>query len=407
MIDHICFYALRLLFGSVSVHSLEKFCLLCFLNRFTKSNKDCVYCLLHLIRSLCNRRCFVSLQNQEDTEYIHYTTRNSQQSKETWGSPSLLEKMRSIMLLDPTAMAIVSSITSTSVDLSSSRICVTPKTPKIFTNNSESKRTYLRFCTSSRRYGKLRFAASMVPLKHTREEKHQNHVTPPNQGHDIFEEIKHRFLSFKKAKYMENLERFQSLAKSQSPKFMVIACADSRVCPSEILGFQSGEAFTVRNIANIVPSYESGPSETKAALEFAVNSLQVENILVVGHSRCGGIRALMTMDDDETEQDIDSRNFIKNWVVIGKTARSISKTVASELSFEQQCQHCEKESVNCSLRNLLTYPWIVDRVKNGTLSIHGGHYDFTECTFEKWTVDYKKRSYVEGKITVKDRSIWK
>ncbi|CAN6983244.1 unnamed protein product [Brassica oleracea var. botrytis] len=205
---------------------------------------------------------------------------------------------------------------------------------------------------------------------------------------------------------MDNLERFQSLAKSQSPKFMVIACADSRVCPSEILGFQPGEAFTVRNVANIVPTYESGPSETKAALEFAVNSLQVENILVVGHSRCGGIRALMTMDDDETEEDIDSRSFIKNWVVIGKPAKSISKSAASELSFDQQCQHCEKESVNCSLRNLLSYPWIEERVKKGILTIHGGYYDFTECTFEKWTVDYKERSCGERKLAVKDRSIW-
>ncbi|KAL0789196.1 hypothetical protein Bca101_005442 [Brassica carinata] len=275
------------------------------------------------------------------------------------------------MLLDPTAisplytstgftqlhfstMAIVSSIMSTSVDLSSSGVCVFPNTSKIFGNSANQLPTYLRLSTSSR----------------------------------------------------DNLERFQSLAKSQSPKFMVIACADSRVCPSEILGFQPGEAFTVRNVANIVPTYESGPSETKAALEFAVNSLQVENILVVGHSRCGGIRALMTMDDDETEEDIDSRSFIKNWVVIGKPAKSISKSAASELSFDQQCQHCEKESVNCSLRNLLSYPWIEERVKKGILTIHGGYYDFTECTFEKWTVDYKERSCGERKLAVKDRSIW-
>ncbi|CAN6813897.1 unnamed protein product [Brassica oleracea] len=305
-------------------------------------------------------------------------------------------------------MAIVSSIMSTSVDLSSSGVCVFPNTSKIFGNNANQLPTYLRLSTSSRRHAKLRLAASIskVPLKLTREEKHQDHVASPEKGHDVFEEIKHRFLTFKKDKYMDNLERFQSLAKSQSPKFMVIACADSRVCPSEILGFQPGEAFTVRNIANIVPTYESGPSETKAALEFAVNSLQVENILVVGHSRCGGIRALMTMDDDETEEDIDSRSFIKNWVVIGKPAKSISKSAASELSFDQQCQHCEKESVNCSLRNLLSYPWIEERVKKGILTIHGGYYDFTECTFEKWTVDYKERSCGERKLTVKDRSIW-
>nr|GEV51927.1 beta carbonic anhydrase 5, chloroplastic isoform X2 [Tanacetum cinerariifolium] len=80
---------------------------------------------------------------------------------------------------------------------------------------------------------------------------------------------------------------------------MVISYADSRVFPSYILGFQPGEAFVVCNIANLVPSFENGPCETNAALEFSVNALQVENILVTGHSCCGGIRALMNMDDED------------------------------------------------------------------------------------------------------------
>ncbi|KAI7992260.1 hypothetical protein LOK49_LG12G00699 [Camellia lanceoleosa] len=104
----------------------------------------------------------------------------------------------------------------------------------------------------------------------------------------------------------ENLECYENLAKSQAPKFMVIACADSRVCPSYILGFQPGEAFVVRNVANLVPPFVNGPTETNAALEFAVNSLEVENILVIGHSCCGGIRALMSMQDD-----VNSRWFME------------------------------------------------------------------------------------------------
>ncbi|KDO81158.1 hypothetical protein CISIN_1g020134mg [Citrus sinensis] len=94
-------------------------------------------------------------------------------------------------------------------------------------------------------------------------------------GLDYFEEMKQRFLSFKKNKYFEELEHFQNLAKAQSPKFMVIACADSRVCPSYILGLQPGETFMIRNVANLVPPLENGPSETNAALEFAVNTLEV------------------------------------------------------------------------------------------------------------------------------------
>ncbi|CAN7015679.1 unnamed protein product [Brassica rapa subsp. trilocularis] len=212
--------------------------------------------------------------------------------------------------------------------------------------------------------------------------------------------MKQRFLAFKKLKYMDNLEHFKKLADAQAPKFLVIACADSRVCPSAILGFQPGEAFTVRNIANLVPSYESGPTETKAALQFSVNTLEVENILVIGHSRCGGIQALMSMEGEG-----DSRSFIHDWVIVGKKAKESTKAVASNLHFDHQCQHCEKTSINHSLERLLGYPWIEEKVRKGSLSLHGGYYDFVNCTFEKWTVDYGSKKEVSG-IAVKNRSIW-
>ncbi|XP_052205866.1 beta carbonic anhydrase 5, chloroplastic isoform X5 [Diospyros lotus] len=208
-----------------------------------------------------------------------------------------------------------------------------------------------------------------------------------------------RFLNY----FKDNFECFQNLAKGQAPKFMVIACADSRVCPSHILGFQPGEAFVVRNVANLVPPYENGPSETNAALEFAVNALEVEYILVVGHSFCGGIRALMSMQDKE-----NSSSFIQSWVVVGKNARLSTKAAASNLDFEQQCRHCEKESINRSLLNLLTYPWIEEKVGRGLLSIHGGYYDFVDCTFEKWTLDYEETTMRKetGIYSLKDRETW-
>ncbi|XP_068636958.1 beta carbonic anhydrase 5, chloroplastic-like [Aristolochia californica] len=195
---------------------------------------------------------------------------------------------------------------------------------------------------------------------------------------------------------------FKNLAEAQEPKFLVIACADSRVCPSAILGFQPGEAFTVRNIANLVPPFESGASETKAALEFSINILQVRNILVIGHSRCGGIRALMSMQDE-----VDSNgNFIKDWVVIGKNAKLYTKSIAEKLSFDHQCRHCEKESIKLSMQRLLTYPWIEEKVKNGFLSIHGGYYDFIDCTFEKWTFNYRGSSKDDSSLLTKDHSFW-
>ncbi|GAB2292029.1 hypothetical protein Dimus_026277 [Dionaea muscipula] len=230
---------------------------------------------------------------------------------------------------------------------------------------------------------RLKAMAENVVSKEETEVKLEN-------GSDLFIDMRSRFLSFKRDTYLRNLERFENLAKSQTPKFMVIACADSRVCPSTILGFKPGEAFMLRNVANLVPPFEKGPSETNAALEFAVNSLEVENVLVIGHSCCGGIQALMSMEDEG-----DSRSFIRSWVLVGKKARANTKAAVPNLHFEQQCQHCEKESVNCSLENLLTYPWIEERVAKGVLSLHGGYYNFVDCTFEKWTLDYRKGSLKE------------
>ncbi|OIW13641.1 hypothetical protein TanjilG_07983 [Lupinus angustifolius] len=220
--------------------------------------------------------------------------------------------------------------------------------------------------------------ASMGPPQLTKQLNNNNKrvtLSGAEDGCDIFNDLKHRFLSFKH-KYM--------------------------VCPSNILGFQPGEAFIVRNVGNLVPPLESGPSETNAALEFAVNSLLIENILIIGHSCCGGIRALMSMQDDE-----NASSFIKSWVIIGKNARIKAETVASNLSFDEQCTHCEKESINNSLSNLLTYPWIEEKVAKEELFVHGGYYNFIDCSFEKWTLDYRGTKLEEnGRIAVKNKVFW-
>ncbi|MBA0799078.1 hypothetical protein Gohar_009612 [Gossypium harknessii] len=267
--------------------------------------------------------------------------------------------------------------------------------------------TQFRFWTSFRSKTGVKLKASAEPPALTRELKgdEQKGIMEMESGCDLFDNFELEVvLSFDPFLCLsrENLECYQALAKGQAPKFMVIACADSRVCPSTILGFEPGEAFMVRNVANMVPTYESGPSETNAALEFAVNSLEVENVFIIGHSCCGGIRALMSMQDKA-----ESSSFIRSWVIVGKNAKLSTKAAASNLSFDQQCTHCEKESINNSLLNLLTYPWIEEKVKKGMLSLHGGYYDFVNCTFEKWTLDYKG-SIMNGKnrVVVKDRLFW-
>ncbi|XP_044487953.1 beta carbonic anhydrase 5, chloroplastic-like isoform X1 [Mangifera indica] len=304
-------------------------------------------------------------------------------------------------------MAIVASTSLSKHPLFSSSFLPASTTPtKIFSSKlrfRETEQIRFRLSTFFKSNPGFLLMASKEPVGLTTElgsDKIETAVGVEN-GCGMFDEMKHRFLSFKKKKFMENLEHYLNLSNAQTPKFMVIACADSRVCPSYILGFHPGEAFIVRNVANMVPPCESGPSETNAALEFAVNSLQVENILVIGHSRCGGIRALMSMEDEA-----DS-SFIQNWVVVGKNARLKTKSAAHNLSFDHQCRHCEKESINCSLLNLLTYSWIEEKVEKGTLSLHGGYYDFIDCTFEKWTLDYEGSNLKESdKFAVRSQSFW-
>ncbi|CAN1332311.1 Beta carbonic anhydrase 5, chloroplastic [Linum perenne] len=279
-------------------------------------------------------------------------------------------------------MAILSSPSSLSNNPSSSLIpssSSAPSTPSFARPQSisGSELANFRSLTASKSMSACKLKVSSNPTGLTKERENDDAATV--SAENLFDDMKSRFLSFKKNKYLENKEHYERLAESQAPKFLVIACGDSRVCPSNILGFQPGEAFVVRNVANLVPPFE------------------VQNILVVGHSRCGGIRALMSMHDD-----VETSSFIGGWVSVGMNARTRTKAVASNLSFDNQCTHCEKESVNCTLSNLLTYPWIEEKVRSEELSIHGGYYDFVNCTFEKWTLDYQQ----DGEVSVKDRSRW-
>ncbi|KAG9133171.1 hypothetical protein Leryth_027128 [Lithospermum erythrorhizon] len=202
---------------------------------------------------------------------------------------------------------------------------------------------------------------------------------------DSVQRIKTGFTHFKKDKYEKNPALFGALAKTQSPKFLVFACSDSRVCPSHILNFQPGEAFIVRNIANMVPPFDPKKySGAGAAIEYAVVHLKVENILVIGHSRCGGIKGLMSIPDDGTTNS----DFIEDWVKICLPAKSKVKSECSNLHIDEQCTNLEKEAVNISLGNLLTYPFVREAVTKNTLELKGGHYDFVQGAFETWTLDF-------------------
>ncbi|KAL2559753.1 Beta carbonic anhydrase 2 [Forsythia ovata] len=167
---------------------------------------------------------------------------------------------------------------------------------------------------------------------------------------DPVERIRTGFDHFKREKYEKNPALYGELAKGQSPKFLVFACSDSRVCPSHILNFQPGEAFIVRNIANMVPPYDQKKySGGGAAIEYAVLHLKVENIVVIGHSCCGGIKGLMSIPDDGTTQS----DFIEEWVNICKPAKAKVKAEWNKLGFHRTVHNVGKGGSKCFTRELV------------------------------------------------------
>ncbi|KAH7528471.1 carbonic anhydrase 2 [Ziziphus jujuba] len=205
----------------------------------------------------------------------------------------------------------------------------------------------------------------------------QGQIPPPFDP--AVEAIKNGFIDFKINQFERYPCCYKELAKGQSPKFLVFACSDSRVSPTFILNFKPGEAFMVRNIANLVPPFNQiRYSGVGAAIEYAVSVLGVENILVIGHSRCGGIKRLMELPGDGSVHF----DFVDDWVQIGLPAKS--KVIAQCVPPDQQCEACEKEAVNLSLVNLQTYPYVQEKISKKKLALRGGYYNFVNGSFELW-----------------------
>jgi carbonic anhydrase len=169
-------------------------------------------------------------------------------------------------------------------------------------------------------------------------------------------------------KFDSDHEVFEKLAEEgQNPKVMWIGCADSRVVPELITGADPGELFDVRNIANVVPPAASAACATGAAVEYAVRHLEVGHIVICGHSECGGIKALESPPDEESEPHIAA------WLELARPARE--KVLASGVADEDQYLETIKVNILMQCENLRSYPCVRDREGSGELSIHAWLYD--------------------------------
>ena len=172
---------------------------------------------------------------------------------------------------------------------------------------------------------------------------------------------------FREGAWPERRALFERLAaQGQRPQAMVIACSDSRVDPAMIFDAGPGELFVVRNVANLVPPYQPDGAYhgTSAAVEFGVRSLGVQEVIVMGHGLCGGVQALIA--DAEPAGD-----FVGPWIRLAeRTRRGVLACDAPDRQLAG-----EHAVVRVSLENLATFPWIASGVADGTLRLHGAHFD--------------------------------
>lgn len=177
---------------------------------------------------------------------------------------------------------------------------------------------------------------------------------------------------FKAIGWQLQRQRWNELAEKQSPKLMVIACSDSRVDPTLIFDTNPGEIFVVRNVANMVPPFETTPGRhgVSAALEFAVTQLEIPEIVVLGHQDCGGCGAALSQRFENKEPG--EGGFIANWISLLDDARE--KVVAEHGEGEEALHALEHEAVKVSIANLRTFPCIRSRERTGRIALHGAYF---------------------------------
>jgi carbonic anhydrase len=179
------------------------------------------------------------------------------------------------------------------------------------------------------------------------------------------------YMKFMAEDFERHRELFQDICRKQNPHTLFIGCSDSRVVPNLITQTGPGELFIVRNIANIVPPYRQTEEyvATTSAVEYAVLALNVDTIVVCGHSNCGGCAAL-----NLPPEKIDHLPHVRKWLEVSREVKGRVDRLMSGDSAEEREWLTEQVNVLVQMKNLLTYPYVAERYRQGKLNIHGWHY---------------------------------
>ena len=193
-----------------------------------------------------------------------------------------------------------------------------------------------------------------------------------------FAELLRGYRRFRKEGYPRQKARYDDLvSQGQSPKLMIIGCSDSRVDPAQIFDVDPGEIFVVRNVAALVPPFETTPGlhGVSAALEFAVQFLQVRQIVVMGHGMCGGCQAALTRDLHGTKPG--EGGFIANWIhLLDHVREPIAENLGT--SGREAERAMEMAAVGVSLENLRTFPCVREKESSGELKLRGAFFAISE-----------------------------
>ena len=179
---------------------------------------------------------------------------------------------------------------------------------------------------------------------------------------------------FRNGGWAEQRERWEQLAEGQSPKVMIIACSDSRSEPSQIFDTNPGEIFVVRNVAALVPPFETTPGRhgVSAALEFAVQFLKIEEIVVMGHGMCGGCHAALHRSMVGAEPG--RGGFIADWIAVLDEAAETVRAAHPDIDNREAGRAMEMAAVRVSIDNLRTFPCIQEKERRGTLKLRGAFF---------------------------------
>ncbi len=198
---------------------------------------------------------------------------------------------------------------------------------------------------------------------------------------------KEGYSKFIKKYFEENKALFEALSNIQKPDTMIITCSDSRINPALILDAQPGEIFISRNIGNVVPAYQPSLGSTQAAIEYAVNVLNVKKIVVLGHSNCGACAHIY----HEHQEDEPLLDHVDDWLQNINTAKSAAMLEVHADESKNLFELTEKHNIVSSLRRLMEYPYVQERLVRKEIDLIGWWYDIGSGTVELY--DFNTRHF--------------